>query len=275
MTGKRRSNIYVNSESSSEESNGLDSDNFDEFQLKSNKPTVTSEIKPRKRGRGPSKRPCQNRNAMMARMNRQKKKEYLEKIEKKLSHYRDQHKNLKNIIGKQDIDLKRLKAEVSYLRNILNNNTAITALLKAMNEILRNKKCQEVDNQENKVNTSVTGVNCDSSTEFSTYEATNHTINEIDMKPLSSLAVDSVDLGVTDQEIEQLTMDNNIFDTINDSDVNADPIDFIRPDDGSIDTANLFENLDNSGVCVHVNSGRISLEFCSVCHLNSINSDDP
>ena len=41
-------------------------------------------IEPRKRGRGPSKRPCLNRNALMARENRLKKKAYLEKIENKL-----------------------------------------------------------------------------------------------------------------------------------------------------------------------------------------------
>lgn len=62
----------------------------------------------RRRGRGPSKRPCQNRNAQMARQNRLRKKAYLEKIEHKLLYYQQENKNLVNIIRKQSADVRRL-----------------------------------------------------------------------------------------------------------------------------------------------------------------------
>ncbi|KAG7197036.1 hypothetical protein KM043_017568 [Ampulex compressa] len=73
---------------------------------RSNDNTVT-----RRRGRGPSKRPCQNRNAQMARQNRLRKKAYLEKIEHKLLYYQQENKNLVNIIRKQSADVRRLSGQ--------------------------------------------------------------------------------------------------------------------------------------------------------------------
>jgi hypothetical protein len=35
----------------------------------------------------------------------------------------------------------------------------------------------------------------------------------------------------------------------------------------------LFNSLENTGVCLHINSSRVSLEYCSICHSNSLNSD--
>ncbi|XP_074099795.1 uncharacterized protein LOC141527929 isoform X2 [Cotesia typhae] len=131
MTGKRRHPII---EDSSEDSD-FSYDNSSNAASHTGS-VEASELQPRKRGRGPSKRPCLNRNALMARANRQKKKEYVEHIESKLMHYRQEIKELTTKNQKQCIDLKRLTAEVSYLKNILNNNSSITSLLKSMNEIL-------------------------------------------------------------------------------------------------------------------------------------------
>ncbi|XP_043466392.1 uncharacterized protein LOC122501166 isoform X2 [Leptopilina heterotoma] len=90
----------------------------------------------KKRGRGPSKRPCLNRNAQMARENRQKKKEYIEKIEKKLNQLQQENKSLNTVIQKQNIDIKKLNADVSYMKSVLNNKSSITMLLKSMNQNL-------------------------------------------------------------------------------------------------------------------------------------------
>ncbi|PBC32504.1 hypothetical protein APICC_07421 [Apis cerana cerana] len=109
-------------------------------------PAVTESetlVEPRKRGRGPSKRPCLNRNALMARENRLRKKAYLEKIENKLSFYQQENKNLVNIIKKQGIDIKRLSGEVAYLKSVLNNNTSITTLLRTINDGLQKISTQK------------------------------------------------------------------------------------------------------------------------------------
>ncbi|XP_015115496.1 uncharacterized protein LOC107040078 isoform X2 [Diachasma alloeum] len=240
----------------------------------------TNSQEPRKkRGRGPSKRPCTNRNALMARVNRQRKKEYLESIETKLTYYRKANKNLANVVQQQGIDLKRLSAEVSYLRSIINNNTSITTLLRTMNESLRRSKCRtEEDNWDSELfpgsqaalggtpktspEPSAPGINCDPSFR-----------GGVDLVGNPNVINSNEDsqLGITDVDIGQLgDFDTDIFDLPNDG---SDGIDLFRSEQPQPE--NLFDNLDGSGICLHVNSGKISLEYCSICHLNSINSDDP
>lgn len=90
----------------------------------------------RKRGRGPSKRPCLNRNALMARENRQRKKEYIERIEARLRVFQQENQELNGTIQRQALEIKKLSKEVVYLKNVLNNNSVITSLLSSMNESL-------------------------------------------------------------------------------------------------------------------------------------------
>ncbi|XP_063976467.1 uncharacterized protein LOC135162193 isoform X2 [Diachasmimorpha longicaudata] len=271
-----------------------------------------------KRGRAPSKRPCTNRNALMARVNRQKKKEYVENIETKLSHYKKANKNLVNVVQQQGVELKRLTAEVAYLRSVINNNTSITTLLKTMNESLRQSKCKiehdkwdgekllpcpqvlvnrlsttppqpsaagngytfyqnprrallsSVESDHNYSNVIVTnrmfnfeGVDCDPSLEGGVDLLVNP--NVINCTEDSQLGISDVDIG----QLEDFGA--NIFDLPDDGE--GDRMDLFRSDQSQPE--NLFDNLDGSGICLHVNSERISLEYCSICHLNSINSDDP
>ena len=94
----------------------------------------------RRRGRGPSKKPCLNRNALMARENRERKKKYVEHLEEQLHTCTERTEQYKNIIQKKTINERRLKAEVTYLRNVLNNSTGITSLLQSLNESLSQNK---------------------------------------------------------------------------------------------------------------------------------------
>lgn len=89
-----------------------------------------------RRGRGPSKSHCSNRNAVMARVNREKKKKYVESIEQKLKALDQENKTLKNRILEQDQQMEKLTEEVSYMRNVLKNHTVVSTLLKALNESL-------------------------------------------------------------------------------------------------------------------------------------------
>ncbi|XP_011308296.1 uncharacterized protein [Fopius arisanus] len=290
MTGKRKVN-YSESEEHSSDEDFISEDVS--IHSKTRGSTIESPLvlePPKKRGRGPSKRPCTNRNALMARVNRQRKKEYLESIEGKLNYYRNANKNLANVVQQQGIDLKRLTAEVSYLRNILNNNTSITTLLKTMNESLKQRKCrpeedkwdlEKTDPISNSLGLSKTsarvaggpetlgdseipsdpGVNCDPFKGSLAFPSGNPNIIN---------STEDSQFGISDVDIDQLG-NLEIFDLPGDA--GGDGIDLSRSDQPQTD--NLFDNLDNSGICLHVNSGRISLEYCSICHLNSINSDDP
>uniref|UniRef100_A0A6V7M1B3 BZIP domain-containing protein n=1 Tax=Bracon brevicornis TaxID=1563983 RepID=A0A6V7M1B3_9HYME len=318
MTGKRRANLSE-SENNSSDDDFIVGDDSSNSRSKGggegSNGSSGSQGPTRKRGRGPSKRPCLNRNALMARVNRQRKKEYLEKVENKLAYYRRENKNLSNVIQQQSIDLKRLTAEVAYLRNVLNNSSAITALLKTMNDSLRqskvrkeedkwdserleeNKECARklpksessdregkdgnrnietllsfVESDHNYSNAIIAnslfdfeGITCDSPGKGTFNLASG---NQANVKYTDELSP----VGISDVDIDQLAeFDAAIFDLPN-SDV-SDGLDIFRSNQSQPD--NLIENLGNSGICLHVNSGRISLEFCSICHLNSINSDDP
>ncbi|CAB0033138.1 unnamed protein product [Trichogramma brassicae] len=91
----------------------------------------------RRRGRGPSKRPCLNKNALMARENRQRKKEYVEKIEAELASLQKENHELRSTIECQSGEIKKLSCEVKYLKNVLRNDTLVTTLMKAMNDSLK------------------------------------------------------------------------------------------------------------------------------------------
>lgn len=317
MTGKRRHPII---EDSSEDSD-LSYDNSSNAASHTGS-VEASELQPRKRGRGPSKRPCLNRNALMARANRQKKKEYVEHIESKLMHYRQEIKELTTKNQKQCIDLKRLTAEVSYLKNILNNNSSITSLLKSMNEILargrRKSKgeassksichvkekeaekekgiylnnpflqmpLQEIAVSDHNYTSSshsdelfdFEGVNYNpdngqvSFKESSSQESSVKFYNELNKSPVES--IDNIDLGISDTDLDQLNS-IELFSQLSDDLDDNEPIDFLKSQNSPVESLDLFNNLDNNGICVHVNPRRISLEFCSACHVNNANSDDP
>lgn len=333
-------------------------------------------IEPRKRGRGPSKRPCLNRNALMARENRLKKKAYLEKIENKLLFYQQENKNLVNIIKRQGIDLKRLTGEVAYFKSVLNNNTSITALLKTINDglqkistqkknSLRLNRVSECSNEldvqhkctcstnvkENILNIQntdifITNVNNDSLIERGTskdqnnesyinsqrqlacknssidkisssfldsdhnYTISKSTIvnvkNSLQSKEETNLITSTTNLISEDNYMDNTKELNNLLPIAQADLPNANEkkdtdtigIDFdqfssfnmdifedlpkcdemMNTVDSLNDASNLFkadeisQTLDNTGICLHVNSDKVSLEFCAICHLNSKNS---
>ncbi|XP_076670916.1 uncharacterized protein LOC143370131 isoform X1 [Andrena cerasifolii] len=332
-------------------------------------------LESRKRGRGPSKRPCLNRNALMARENRLKKKVYLEEVENKLSFYQQENKNLLNTIKKQSIDIKRLSGEVSYLRSVLNNNTSITALLKTINDGLRKMSAQKnafhlnhasegpdqsvtrckytccTNAKENilssqNTNIFITNANNDPLMEHSATESQTHGyyVNPKKHVPCKNSAIDKISSAFLDpdhtytvlkysavdikSEPESKNAANAISSTTSSTSENSyldsgkelgsllpfpqadlpnaeqkkdtcaigidlDQLPTFNMDifedlpkcdeilntvESLNDTSNLFmeeeisQNVDNTGICLHVNSDTVSLEFCSVCHLNSKSS---
>ncbi|XP_026668177.1 uncharacterized protein LOC108623544 isoform X1 [Ceratina calcarata] len=377
MSGNQRESS-VNWDSSTEEEDAVTYDTKYNMRLRESlrnpkqPATIENEIsaEPRKRGRGPSKRPCLNRNALMARENRLKKKAYLEKIENKLSFYQQENKNLVNLIRKQGIHIKQLSGEVAYLRSVLYNNTSITALLKTINEGLQKINTQknsirpnhtsESPNktipQQNSCNPKEELLNSPNKDIFIANDNSNsfmeHNINEsqssesyddsrkqftcknLDISKISSCFLDydhtytvsknpAVDIknnlpnkdktntitSTTSSVSEDSYMDNAKeldpllpiaeadlpneerkesdiamdFDQL--STFNMDIFDdlpkcedIMTSVDGLNDPTNLFteddisQTLDNTGICLHVNSDKVSLEFCSICHLNSKNS---
>lgn len=300
----------------------------------------------KKRGRGPSKRPCLNRNAQMARENRQKKKEYIEKIETKLNQLQQENKSLNTVIQKQNIDIKKLNADVSYMKSVLNNKSSITMLLKSMNQNLEKirRKSQkepalpptyqknalsdlepldtklfndnyriklESDNHNNdsyqllaeayRMNNNMSKTtgkiakktahpfefdhNYTSTMILSTAddedEIFHDTRQEENLKNLYPVTPVSLDGSKSEPSLDEMDdfndfsnfSTNNIFDDLTQLDM-SNSLDFGQ-DAATCTTLDddFFRGLDeNSGICLHVNPNRVSLEFCSSCQMNSANS---
>ncbi|XP_076758061.1 uncharacterized protein LOC143427650 isoform X1 [Xylocopa sonorina] len=383
MSGKQRES-NVKWESSTEEEDAYESKYNMRIResLRNAKQSAAAEneinAEPRKRGRGPSKRPCLNRNALMARENRLRKKAYLEKIENKLSFYQQENKNLVNLIRKQGIHIKQLSGEVAYLRSVLNNNTSITALLKTINDGLQKISTQKKssfhlnhvadcsnelnDAQQQKstyamnakqnvlnaqnTNIFVANVNDDTLMEntingsqsnesyvnpkrpftckdlninnsSSSFLDSDHTYTisknpAVDIKSnlpnkemansitstTSSISDDSyIDntkdldnlLPITQTELPNIaekkdgdtmgidfdqlsTFNMDIFEDLPKCDEIMNSVDSLNEASNLFTEEEISHTLDNTGICLHVNSDKVSLEFCSTCHLNSKNS---
>lgn len=76
---------------------------------------------------------CFNRNALMARENRLKKKMHMEYLEENLNKAQIENSKLRSIMGGQSTLIANLRKEVKYLKGVLNNSTEIVRLLNAIN----------------------------------------------------------------------------------------------------------------------------------------------
>ncbi|XP_059622010.1 uncharacterized protein LOC132265392 isoform X2 [Phlebotomus argentipes] len=86
--------------------------------------------------RMPTRRPDPNvfnRNALMARENRRKKKELMEQLEREVFELREKSKKLHKSLFKQSATIKSLKQENKYLQSVIGNQTEIVKLLKTLN----------------------------------------------------------------------------------------------------------------------------------------------
>ena len=95
-----------------------------EFQLQ------TAESSASRRGR---RRAAEvNRNALNARMNRQKKKAYMASLEAHKTHLLDENKRMKSMLSKLVYERDDLIDEVKYLKSVLANDSAIAKLVQGI-----------------------------------------------------------------------------------------------------------------------------------------------
>lgn len=301
--------------------------------------------------RMPTRRPnpkISNRNALMARENRRKKKEHLEGLQTKVDDAQSENRKLKKMLRHRNATIAKLTQESLYLRSILANKTEIMSLLKTIqgnrtpitssalsfvaddeinyqrNEITSNKRIQSY--------ASSGGVSPLSSLSSHSMDGTEKENGTGPAPPtnsdpfLSSLSqpyslftdLDSVadDLfGIetaspstpyganVDDDFQwqhllsnTTTFNNNHCKSIGHSEDLQDISDLRDIDDSEILSTNSNNNVNNEhnyfnnpiaqkvaadvgtsagtkpGICLHISSGRVSLEFCAQCHLNSQNA---
>ena len=303
MSGKRNAyfkHSYVDENSSDDEENMEVENRISSGGTSSGSRSSETSREQNRRGRGMAKRPCLNKNALMARENRQRKKEYVENLENKLSLYEEenkklkdmmnqQHTKLKAIVSKQNIKVTQLAGQVSYFKSVLKNKSMLMPILNSINEGLRSRRIIADD-------TDCSRSSCTENVTDHTYMTSVSSIDENEKKYAilgdnnngmygrQDGAFTQVTTGVDDfisgGELAELPSLDLLDSFSNIEDLDSPPrLDYL--DDTAEDCndfGNLYENfnkgLENNGICLHINSGKISLEFCSVCSLNSINSDE-
>lgn len=85
--------------------------------------------------RMPTRRPnpsIHNRNALMARENRKKKKQHVETLERDVSELRDENDALRKLLRKRSTMVTKLRDERLYLKSIIANKTSIMAMLQTI-----------------------------------------------------------------------------------------------------------------------------------------------
>ncbi|XP_050317404.1 uncharacterized protein LOC126751294 isoform X2 [Bactrocera neohumeralis] len=223
-------------------------------------------------GRMPTRRPnpnVQNRNALLARENRRKKKAHLEAMEKELEEVRSANKQLKKALKQQMKAVGQLQREKRYFQSVIANHKEIENLIKALNVRMHVQQSPAVSSPmlSSPVHSYTSQQLCQSSR---IVQQTN--------------GLDNVEWNVAS------TSENSDNDFIPSSAFNDTWVDILHEDHEDLGTKGLtklttvggehsyadvdqvpsLESIESdAGICLHIRQGKVSLEFCPNCNWNS------
>lgn len=222
-----------------------------------------------------------NRNALLARENRKRKKEMMDSMEKTIDDLQVHNRKLQKIMKIKDSQTMKLEQEVRYLKSVIANRTEIVSVLKALPKFPT--KTSAVIG---KIKDEIASLPHSGSSETATCETfdDNGSVKALVDDPFLPTISDDflfTDIDVTTEWDEIL---RNPFSSGTDfsemsklDDVEllspaSSPLSEISTEHNYFEKASLNNNDLGAGVCVHINSGRVSLEFCSTCHYNATNT---
>lgn len=300
--------------------------------------------------RMPTRRPnpkISNRNALMARENRRKKKEHLESLQKNVDDAQNENKKLKKMLRIRNQTIAKMTQESLYLRSILANKTEIMSLLKTIqgnrtpitsstlsfvadddanyqcNEITSNKRINSytssggvsplsslsshsMDGTEKENGTRAAPPSTDPDPFLSSITQQYSLFTDLDSVADDPFGIESASPstpfganGDDDFQWEHLLSDPSGFNCKSvghTDDIMSNIADLRDIDDSEILSTHSNNNVNNEhnyfnnpiapkvaadvgasastkpGICLHISSGRVSLEFCAQCHINSQNA---
>ena len=173
---------------------------------------------------------CMNKNAVMARENRQKKKQYIQTLERNCEKLQTENFALKTSMESKDKQIKSMAQEIEYLRNVLANQTGLSALLK------------------NIQNTS--GLNF--GTSFGQIKE-----GESSQIPGSKRSADTFDNAGHPEQVKKKSKTGKSSQVISETST--------RTFEGPPTPCASPEPKTSGGVCLHVSNNNVSLEFCASC----------
>lgn len=177
---------------------------------------------------------CLSRNAVIARMNRIKKKNYIASLEKDVAQYKSECNSMKGTMAMQTKTIQTLRNEVNYLKNVLANSKEISLLLKTVKDS--------------------TGLPT-----ISSLKPVMKVEPQINSEALISHDVDLNSAALPIDDDDDCLLPNA------GSDLDLSDL-FGADGNSSRDLLSLSEMTCNVGVCLHVSQQRVSLEFCSLCN---------
>lgn len=239
----------------------------------------------------------QNRNALLARENRRKKKEMLENLDKEVSRLQAENKNLHKMLKFKNSKIDRLSREVKYLKSVISNRTEIVCILKSLSKFPMNT-CDENQNEEqwkkniNQEENKFTYSNTSSSDTLScntssiSDENGSKIMNDKFLSSQSSFDeffLDEIETVAADWDeiLKDPFCSDGTYSNIPmlDKDVMSPILSDISTDHNYSHLGQCFGSKEMNeslpGICLHINSGntkKVSLEFCSVCHHNATKS---
>lgn len=280
--------------------------------------------------RMPTRKPdpkVSNRNAIMARENRRKKKEHMEVLQKTVEDTQIENRKLKKMLSIRNNTISKLTQESLYLRSVLANKTEIMSLLRTiqgnrtpitssvLSFVADHNYQQTRVPAVRRISDSSSGCSPASSMSPSSYiedDKENGTVWTKHSDPFLSSFTEQTNFIFTDLEIGSHTdftttetsaaYDQNINDFQWENLLSEPPFksdssptniaDLRDIDDSEILSTNSSNTVKNEhnyfnnpitnkvadtrvsspGICLHVSSGRVSLEFCASCHKNSQNA---
>ncbi|XP_073825728.1 uncharacterized protein isoform X2 [Musca autumnalis] len=234
------------------------------FSISSSDETTKKFTSTRKRNgeeRMPTRRPdpkVYNRNALLARENRRKKKLYLESLEREIQEARLANKNLVKALKRQISISKQMEQQAKYYQNIIANKAEIANLL----SILENKKATKNDN--------IHQEQCSSSCSY-------------DHRPSTDLELDN-DINDCRSSLDDILWNNNCAETSSEATLSSSETSNVMDDhtyiassseaqsspDFSTTYADFNWNEDfgfltstTSASCIHINRGHMHLLGCA------------
>lgn len=198
----------------------------------------------RKRPRGTSTRPrrlptSNSKNAVAARMNRMKQKQYVKDLELKMSRLKREIKDVKRELREREKKWASSRRQVSYLRGMIANSHEL-------GHLLRNIRWRNIVPPQG--------------------SSVDKTLNELN----SETSVDRFPISTSP------SLFDGCFDLLEDRDNRPveQPLPVALRDDEDYELFNgIHPSTTEVGVCLHVSNRRLSIEFCDECSARFY--DDP
>ena len=218
---------------------------------------------------------CMSKNAVAARGNRLRKKQYINDLEQSVKSLSSENKNLKNQVTNMQQTVGDLRTEVKYLRSVLANQSTLSALLKNI--------------------PAVPGINLTTS---AVKDNRRHSTKVGDKRPREDESdEENIDSNILRRENNNGIFEEGIADNLNRTEAQAGSMCTrgrmakIPKLDHSYATNNPVatqyqkrmqaksqerQNSDDTGagVCLHVSGNKVSLEFCSQCSRRASTEDE-